>query len=191
VLRDAAARERLADLQRGIARMQHLLEQLLSMARSEAPAAPLSPVDLADAAKEVLAGLVADAQARGIDLGMDRCEPGVRIDATPVDVATMLQNVVENAVKYCPPGAVVTLSVFAEGGDAVLVVADDGPGISAEHLPKVLEPFYRVPGTGGAGTGLGLSIVAAIAKRLGGQLSVQSGGPAPGVRFEYRQRRSS
>jgi two-component system OmpR family sensor kinase len=185
---EGAARERLALLQGGIARMQHLLEQLLSLASSEAPAlGQMTPVLLADVAGEVIAMLVPQAQAKGVDLGMERCEEGVCVSATSIDLITLLHNVTENAVKYGAPGTVVSISVYAEGQDAVVVVVDDGPGIAAEHLPRVFEPFYRASIAGESGTGLGLSIVAAIAKRLGGRLTLASNGPRSGVRFEYRQ----
>ncbi|MDB5956504.1 MAG: qseC4 [Ramlibacter sp.] len=192
VLPEGPARERLASLQSGIVRMQHLLEQLLSMARSEAPAArEMAPVPLAEMAKEVIATLVSQAQAKGVDLGMERCEPGVCVQGTPMDLATLLHNVTENAVKYCACGAVVTLSVYAEQDDAVIVVVDNGPGIAAEHLSRVFEPFYRVAPAGESGSGLGLSIVAAIAKRLGGRLTLTSEGPGKGVKLEYRQLRTA
>jgi signal transduction histidine kinase len=191
VLTEGPARERLATLQNGIARMQHLLEQLLSMARSEAPAAhDMAPVALSEVAKEVIATLVPQAQAKGVDLGMDRCEAGVCVQATPVDLATLLHNVAENAIKYGASGTAVTLSIYAEQDDAVILVVDDGPGIAAEHLPRVFEPFYRVAPAGESGSGLGLSIVAAIAKRLGGRLTLTSGGRGAGVQLEYRQRRT-
>ncbi len=182
------ARERLALLQGGITRMQNLLDQLLSMARSEAPAAgEMTPVALDQVAKEVIAMLVPRAQAKGVDLGMERCEQDVCVSATLVDLVTLLHNVTENAVKYGLPGTLVSLSVYADGGDAVVVVVDDGPGIAAQHLPRLFEPFYRASVVGEPGTGLGLSIVAAIAKRLGGRITLVSKGPGCGVRFEYRQ----
>lgn len=187
---DDEARRRLRHLQLGIARMEHLLEQLLSMARSQAAAAgDLDAVNLADSAKEVLAEFVPAAAVKGIDLGMQRCERAVCVAATPIDIATLLRNVVGNAVKYCPEGAVVSLSVYAEGPDAVLAVEDDGPGIAEEDLQRVFEPFYRAAAADEPGSGLGLSIVAAIARRLGGRISLAAGAGGQGTRFEYRQER--
>lgn len=188
VIHDDEARLRLQQLQAGILRMQHLLEQLLSMARSQAGAAgKLAPVRVADLAKEVLAEFVAPAQAKGLDLGMERCDGNLCIRATPLDLVTMLRNVVENAVKSSPPGAAVTVSVYADGGDAVISVEDGGPGIPESQLQSVFEPFYRAPGAGTTGTGLGLSIVAAIAQRLQARVALSSGPGGHGLRFEYRQ----
>jgi two-component system OmpR family sensor kinase len=188
VIHDDAARLRLQQLQAGILRMQHLLEQLLSMARSQAVAAvELAPVRVAEVAKEVLAEFVAAAQDKGLDLGMERCDGNLCVQATRLDLLTMLRNVVENAVKASPPGAVVTISVYADGEDAVACVEDGGPGIPESQLQSVFEPFYRAPGAGTTGTGLGLSIVAAIAKRLDARVALASGPGGRGLRFEYRQ----
>jgi signal transduction histidine kinase len=188
VLRDPLARERLATLEAGIERIQQLLEQLLSMARSQAGASgPLVPVDLAEGVMVVLAELMPAATQKSVDLGIDRCEHGIRVHATPIDIATLVRNVAGNAIKHCGSGAVISLSVFSEGADAVLRVEDDGPGIGDEHLEHVFEPFYRAQGSGQSGSGLGLSIVAAIGERLGGRISLGSGPTGRGVRFEYRQ----
>ena len=188
VIHDGEARLRLQQLQAGILRMQHLLEQLLSMARSQAAAAgKLGPVRLADVATEVLAEFVAAAQAKGLDLGMERFDGNLCVQATPLDLVTMLRNVVENAVKCSPPGAAVTLSVYADGENAVISVEDAGPGIPQAQLQRVFEPFYRAPGVGTTGTGLGLSIVAAIAQRLDARVALSSGTGGVGLRFEYRQ----
>jgi signal transduction histidine kinase len=188
VVREPMARERLADLQLGIQRVQRLLEQLLSMARSQAvPVEGYAPVDLSQTAREVLAELLPAAEQQGIDLGADRCDPGVCVRATALDMATLLRNVLGNAIKYSGPGAVVTLSVLQEGGEAVVVVEDDGPGIAPGDLEHVFEPFYRAPGTGQPGSGLGLAIVAAIGQRLGARVSLGPRAAGHGLRFEYRQ----
>lgn len=187
VLNDAEALARLGELQYGIRRMQHLLEQLLSMARVEGAGAAPRPVLLAEVAREVLADLVPDAHARGIDLGMERCDPDLCVEATELDMRALLHNVVSNAVKYSATGSTVTLSIARDGPDAFVAVEDDGPGITPEHRLRVIEPFYRVPGTTVQGSGLGLSIVAAVAQRHGGRLLLAPGAGGRGLRVEYRQ----
>lgn len=182
---DASAR--LEQLRRGIQRMQHLLEQLLSMARSEAGAAERRPVRLADVAKEVLAQCVHAAQERGVDLGMDRSDPDLSVSGSSIDFVTLLRNVVENAVKYGPSGSQVTVSVYRDGDDAILSVEDEGAGIPEAHLARAFEPFYRIPGVQEPGSGLGLAIVAAVAKRLGGHAVLVPRADGAGLRFEYRQ----
>jgi two-component system OmpR family sensor kinase len=190
VIHEEEARQRLARLQAGIMRMQHLLEQLLSMARSQAPSeGKVAPIRVADVAKEVLAEFVPAAQAKGLDLGMERFDANLCLQASPLDLATMLRNVVENAVKYSPPGTAVTVSVVAEHADVVICVDDGGPGIPQSQRERVFEAFYRAPGSGTMGTGLGLSIVAAIASRLQARIALSDGPGGQGLRFEYRQPR--
>ncbi len=178
---------RLQQLRGGIQRMQRLLEQLLAMACSEAGAGERVPVLLVEVAREVLAECVAAAQQSGIDLGMDRGDPELRVCGTTFDFVTLLRNVVENAIKYSPRGSLVTVSVYRHGNDATLTVEDEGDGIAEPHLSRVFEPFYRVPGARESGCGLGLAIVAAVADRLGGRAVLTPRTDGVGLRFEYRQ----
>lgn len=180
-------RVRLEQLRRGMDRMRHLLEQLLSMARSESETGVFAPVRLGDVAREVIAELVLTAEAKGIDLGMDRCDIDACVQGTNFALHTLVRNAVENAVKYTPPDSMVTVSVYREGSAAVFAVQDDGPGVQESHAERVFEPFYRVPGSREPGSGLGLAIVAAIAKRLGGRATLRSNRSGLGARFEYRQ----
>jgi signal transduction histidine kinase len=190
VVEGGDARSRLDQLRLGLDRMQHLLEQLLSMARAEGASAAGPPVRLAEVATEVLAECIFAAQAKGIDLGMDRCDRDLCVAASALDMRTLLRNVVDNAVKYAPSGTTVTVSVHAEGDEAVLAVEDEGPGIPDVHLQRAFEPFYRVPGSAETGSGLGLAIVSAIAKRLHGRATLMRRRGTAGMRFEYRQRAS-
>lgn len=187
VVRGDEAVARLDQLRLGLARMQHLLEQLLSMARSQAEHGEASPVRLADVAREVLAACVPAAEAKAIDLGMDSCDGQARVAGTAVELAALLRNALDNAIKYSPPGSAVTVSIHREGKEAVLSVEDEGPGMPAPHLQRAFEPFYRAPGAPESGSGLGLAIVAAIAKRLGGEATLQTRRAGAGMRFEYRQ----
>ena len=179
---------RLEQLRRGLQRMQHLLEQLLDMAYSESGTAVRSRVCLVDVAREVLAQCVSAALEKRVDLGMGTSDPNLIVSATPIDIATLLRNVVENAVKYGPPESQVTVSVYRDGNDAVVAVEDEGPGIPASQLERAFEPFYRVPGGQESGSGLGLAIVATLAKRLGGKAILFPRPNKRGLRFEYRQR---
>ena len=100
----------------------------------------------------------------------------------------VLENLVENALKYALPGGRVSVSARPEGDAAVFEVADDGPGIAAEHLPRIFERFYRVDKARSrelGGTGLGLSIVKHLVDSLGGAVSVSSE-PGRGSRFVVR-----
>lgn len=179
-------RQRLDHLLRGMERMRHLLDQLLSMARSEGETGGLGPIRVADVARDVIAELVLTAETKGVDLGMDLCDEEVYVQATALAVRTLIRNAVENAVTYSPSDSMVTVSVYRDGNDAVVAVENGGPGMDESQVERAFEPFYRVPGTHEPGTGLGLAIVAALARRLGGHATL---GPArtTGVRFEYRQ----
>lgn len=180
-------RERLEQLRSGTDRMRRLLEQLLSMARSEADNEGLASMSLGQVAREVLAELVLSAGTKNVDLGMDLDDEDACVQGTNLLLHTLIRNAIENAVKYTPPKSMVTVSVYRQGGDAVVTVDDDGPGIPESHVDHVFEAFYRVPGTSEPGSGLGLAIVAAIAKRLGGRATLRPRDTGTGMRFEYRQ----
>jgi two-component system phosphate regulon sensor histidine kinase PhoR len=100
----------------------------------------------------------------------------------------VLENLVENALKYTPGGGHVSVTARADEGTVVFEVADDGPGIGTEHLPRVFERFYRVDKARSrelGGTGLGLSIVKHLVESLGGTVSVSSE-RGEGSRFSVR-----
>jgi signal transduction histidine kinase len=93
------------------------------------------------------------------------------------DLSLLVRNLIDNAVRYTPPGGTVDIEVDANDGEVTLSVRDTGVGIPARDLPRVFERFYRVDrarsrGTGG--TGLGLSIVRHVAENHGGSVEVSS-----------------
>ncbi|MBM3131972.1 MAG: HAMP domain-containing protein, partial [Chloroflexi bacterium] len=107
---------------------------------------------------------------------------------SPQRLRQLLDNLVDNAIKYTPEGGTITLSAFRDGDWACLEVTDTGVGIAPEHLPHLFDRFYRVDrarSRAGAGTGLGLAIVKEIAERHGGTVSVQSI-PGKGSTFTVR-----
>jgi two-component system OmpR family sensor kinase len=183
------AKARLQPLQEGLARTRALLDQLLSLARSQAPVVhELQAVDLAQVLREVVPELLPMAIRKQIDLGFERLETA-RVRATPIDMLTIARNAVGNALRYSPAGTAVNVRVFCEAGDAVLQVDDEGGGIPADQMDRVFDAFYRVVGSGETGSGLGLSIVQRIAQRLGGRVTLANieVGSTRGLRFEYRQ----
>jgi signal transduction histidine kinase len=96
-------------------------------------------------------------------------------------LAQAAANLVDNAVKYTPPGGSIEVSVRRAGGNAVLEVADTGPGIPADQREAVLEPFVRLETSRSTpGNGLGLSLVRAVTRRHGGRIALQDN--APGLR---------
>ena len=188
VLVDSRARERMQPLSQGIARLQTLLEQLLSMARAQLHRAGTEQrIGLAELVKEMLAEFVPQAADRGIDLGVDDLDEDAAVVADRFDLQLLLRNVIGNALKFCPPGSEVTLSVSVDGTQAVLRVIDNGPGMDEVSRPFAFEPFFRGAGVRQPGSGLGLSIVAVIAERFGAEISLQPCPDGPGLVFEYRQ----
>jgi two-component system OmpR family sensor kinase len=185
---DAAARERAAQrLSAGIDRATRLVEQLLVLARHQAGSttAAAQPVALAEVARLAVADAVPQAQARGIDLGVPRAEPG-EIEGHPEALRILMRNLLDNALKYAPAGGTVDLSVRREGGSMLLAVEDSGPGIPEEERERVLDRFHRVPGTEAPGSGLGLAIVKAIAELHGAALRLEQSERLGGLRVEVR-----
>jgi two-component system OmpR family sensor kinase len=183
---EEARRVAVSRLSAGIERATRLVEQLLVLARQEASEAPRQPVELASLAKRAVADLIGVAQAKGIDLGLQRADPGT-VEAQPEALMILLRNLADNAIKYTPSGGTVDVSVIAEEGALAVTVEDSGPGIPLAERERVFDRFYRVPGSDAAGSGLGLAIIKAIAERHGATLSLgesqRLGGLQAVVRF--------
>ncbi len=212
---DARARERfLAIMQAQAERMARLIDDLLSLSRIELNEhiAPADKVDLALCVSDVLDALSPIAAERGVRVESDLVESGAaRLAADRDQIVQVVQNLVDNALKYTPPGGVVRVEVVSglgadaaaassegsaprhplltpdHGGEtyAVLRVRDQGPGLAREHLPRLTERFYRVEGQKSgerSGTGLGLAIVKHIVNRHRGGLVVESE-PGRGATF--------
>jgi two-component system, OmpR family, sensor kinase len=155
----------------GIERATRLVEQLLVLARQEASATPHQNVDLAGVAKRAVADLAGLAQARSIDLGLQRAD-GADIQGQPDALMILARNLVDNAIKYTPNGGTVDVSVVAGTGAVRLTVEDSGPGIPVAERERVFDRFYRVPGSDAAGSGLGLAIIKSIAQQHGAVLAL-------------------
>ncbi|HEY1129685.1 MAG TPA: ATP-binding protein, partial [Roseateles sp.] len=181
---DAHKQAAMAELQQGIARAQRLIEQLLHFARTapEAPRAALVPLELGVIVREVVEALSAKAEAWRIDLGAELSGP-VPVLGDADQLVVLLNNLVENALRYTPAGGVVDVGAALREGRPVLFVRDTGPGIAPAERERVFDRFYRgeqpVPSDRALdGSGLGLSIVHAIAERHGAtaQLLDREGG---------------
>ena len=147
-------------------RASRMVNQLLTLARAEASHEKLhgvAPLDFDALARGVAGEWVVRALAKRIDLGFEGNGRPLWIDGVPLLLHELLNNLVDNAIKYTPPGGQVTLRVrVAE--QAVIEVEDDGIGIPFEERARIFERFYRVLGTDSDGSGLGLTIVAEIAE---------------------------
>ncbi|MBN3752765.1 two-component sensor histidine kinase [Paraburkholderia sp. Tr-20389] len=168
------ARERLIRFQAALRRTVRLVEQLLALARSQ-HGSTMEPavVSLRQLASDAVVNAVDMAQSKQVDLGLETVDD-VEVVADVPALAVVLRNLVDNAVRYTPEGGRVDVSVTRRAGDLLIEVRDTGPGIPDDQKLRVLEPFYRMPGTVAAGSGLGLSIVSEIARRSGGQLLLEN-----------------
>ncbi len=199
------ATERLETLQAGIRRSRHLLEQLLLLARAQnarwgqgqaAATAASAPAAVAvlPVMRRVLEDLLPLADQKGLNLGISAA-PGathdteadeqIRVAADEMALYTLLRNLVDNAIRYTPAGGQIDLWVDQRGTEVVMAVQDDGPGIPTEERARVVDPFYRVLGTGESGSGLGLSIVDTLVGNLKGRLRLDDAvGHTHGLRAE-------
>ncbi len=161
-------------------RLSRLAEDLLTLTRSEAGVITVRPqeVDLAERAGSTVERLGRRAREKGITVNLSR-EGDVRAAVDPDLVDRILWNLVENALKFTPPGGSVDISVRRRGNYVVLDVLDSGPGIPEELLPHIFERFFRADqararGRATEGTGLGLSIVKALVGLHGGKVSASN-----------------
>ncbi|MGO9971845.1 MAG: sensor histidine kinase [Solirubrobacteraceae bacterium] len=174
--RHGADADALADLRHDADRIARLVEDLLTLERQGVPGSGMAPVELDELVRGV-AGELGHGGSDGHD-GLDgRIAFGplapARVRGDRVALARALRNLIENAFVHGPEDGAVTVSVTREGPDALLTVADEGPGPDADEAERVFERFWRGRDAAGrAGSGLGLAIVAAIAARHGGRVSV-------------------
>ncbi|WP_427913844.1 ATP-binding protein [Ramlibacter sp. MMS24-I3-19] len=166
-----ACHQSFAQLEAGVSRAQRLVDQLLKLSRQDGLAPePVVPVDLQAQVHQSVDGLIALADQRGIDLGVEidaslASVPTLRCAAA--DVRSVLDNLIENALRYTPEGGVVDVRLAGTAAGPVIEVVDTGPGIPQDQLARVFDRFFRVPGTSARGSGLGLSIARSAAQRCG------------------------
>ena len=183
---DAKARERFLGIMRVQAlRMTRLIDDLLSLSRIElrAHVPPTQAVDVGPLARQIADALGLIARERGVTLTLDAAPGPLRVLGDRDEILRVIENLVENAVKYGGDGGRVEIRLGlrdAEEGRAPEVevaVRDEGPGIAPEHLPRLTERFYRVDAASSrqqGGTGLGLAIVKHILNRHRGRLVIES-----------------
>jgi two-component system sensor histidine kinase TctE len=152
-----------------------LVNQLLALARAEnQPHAGLAfePLDLAQLARGTVQEWVQASFAHKIDLGFEPPEEQVEIAGNALMLRELLSNLIDNALRYTPPGGSVTVRVRRDGHDALLEVEDTGPGIAPAERGHVFERFYRILGSQAQGSGLGLAIVREIAQQHGAEIDI-------------------
>jgi two-component system, OmpR family, sensor kinase len=146
-------------------------------------------VDLEQLAREAVAEVLPQAQARGIDVGLAPGPP-LAVSGSRQALGVLLRNLLDNAVKYTPADGTVDIRVEQAADSVVLAVEDSGPGIPAAERHRVFDRFYRVPGSDAPGSGLGLAIVRAVAERHHATVELERserlGGLRAAVRFSSR-----
>jgi signal transduction histidine kinase len=170
----------LASMQRETQRLIRLVNDLLVLTRADAGTLDLhlQPIDLAELARarcDYLAPLAAQRQVSlkvTISGGASTCIMG-----DEDRLAQVLDNLLDNALRFSPPGACVEVAIRQEGDECICTVHDSGPGISPEHLPFIFERFYRADASRArhsGGAGLGLAIAKALIQAHGGRISAES-----------------
>ncbi len=170
---DEGQRELMGNLLRSNDRAARLVGQLLQLMRSDAVPDNALPVMLSlDAlVQDRLAMIEGLASARGIELELV-CEDNVPVLGERESLVSMIDNLVNNAIKYSPAGGTVMVHVAHEGPHALLTVSDQGPGIPAALRERVFDRFFRNPDQTQSGSGLGLAIVKSVVDRHGGEVTL-------------------
>ncbi|MEM6671640.1 MAG: ATP-binding protein [Planctomycetota bacterium] len=178
----------LEKVENNVLRLNHLVTDLLSLARIESQAGllPRHPFDLHALVGEAVRRHESTAQGRDQRLVLDACDGALQVLGDREALTQIIDNLVDNALKYTPDEGEVTVRVGRDGDRAILEVADNGIGIPAEDQARIFERFYRVDKARSravGGTGLGLSIVKHLVQSLNGTLELQS---EPGVGSTFR-----
>jgi NtrC-family two-component system sensor histidine kinase KinB len=178
--------ELLIDARDNAERLLGMIENLLVLARLEQArdAVQIGPQSAANLLRAAADNVRPRADDRHLELVVEAADTLPAIAADPGRLGQALNNLLDNALTYTPPGGKITLSAAEQDGHVRLAVSDSGPGIPREYLPHVFERFFRVPGQSApSGTGLGLAIVREIVTSLHGQVRCHSQ-PGEGTTFE-------
>jgi signal transduction histidine kinase len=172
---------------RSSSRMSRLVSDLLLLARADAGRiGARTHCDLAEAAGNAVAELAPTIGERQLRIDNDRPLP---VNGNPDELHRMVLNLLDNAVRHTPPGSTIELRLRAEGANAIVEVADDGPGVPPERREGVFDRFVRGDGPAdtavSGGSGLGLAIVRAVATSHGGSAEV-GGSELGGALFRVR-----
>ncbi len=162
-----------AALAQGVRRASALVDQLLRLARLDEPAgSPLEEIEIAQLILDCVGDYAVVADGKGVDLGVD-APAEARLVGNREELRVLFSNLIENAVRYTPPGGAVDVSVKLLNSRAVVEVLDTGCGLSPDAQARIFDRFYR-GASGSEGSGLGLAIAKRIAERNGLGLTVEN-----------------
>jgi two-component system sensor histidine kinase TctE len=176
----------LDDVEGATQRLEHLLAQLLVLARADEEGTdsklPLAPMDLVESVAEVVAERVPQALARGIEVQFEREASQIPVLGNPMLVREIIGNLMDNAIHYNREGGRVTVRVINDVAGPRAEIEDEGPGIPEPERAKVFERFHRVVRAGSPeGSGLGLAIVRTLADRIGAGVTLTNRLSNPGL----------
>jgi len=172
----------------GLERLQRLASQLLSLARNEPEAAgrlEMAPLDLNALGLGVATRWVPEALKRGVDLGFEPAGGAPAVLGDPARLAELLDNLLDNAVRYTRDRGRITVRVL-DGPSPALEVSDDGPSIPPGERERVFERFHRLLGSSRDGSGLGLAIALEIARLHGAEIGLRDDADGIGNTFSVR-----
>jgi heavy metal sensor kinase len=175
----AEYKEAMGSMLEEVDRLTNLVDSLLRLSHGDAGTVRLrrEAVDLGELTREVVASLGILAEERNQRLAVDLAA-GVSVSADRLVLRESITNVTDNAIKYSPHGSTIDIRVRPQGGDAVLSVADQGPGVAPEHRVRIFDRFFRLDearSRDSGGTGLGLAIAKWAVEVNGGRISVEAG----------------
>lgn len=183
------ARLRLSFLQQGLSRSRLLLEQLLSLARSQtATTLPVTDIAMPALFRKTLEDLMPIAENKNVDIEVSAAEDA-RFHGHEIDGITLLKNLIGNAIRYTPPGGAIVCRTSQDRHTLTIEIEDSGPGIPEAEIERVFDPFYRIVGSTEIGSGLGLAIVRTILDRMQGSIvleNIGSSGCVRGLRARVR-----
>jgi heavy metal sensor kinase len=188
---EAAYRSIIGSMLEEADRLASLVDRLLTLSRAQTRQAKLlaERVDLAELAEDVAAHLGVLAEEKGQALVIEpQGSPAVMADR--VGVRQALINLVDNAIKFAPPGDRIRIRLSETPSQAIVDVVDSGPGVPPEARARIFDRFYRGGGTDAGGTGLGLSIARGAVEANGGHLTLEETGQG-GSRFRIALPRAS
>jgi signal transduction histidine kinase len=179
----AAAQAKKAEAE--VDRLADLVNDLLALAKASSAEAAGSRVDLAEVAARAAERWTGPATEAGMRVVLEAPRPAAAW-ANQDDLAHVLDNLIENAIRYCPEGTQIRVEAIDGSLGPTLAVTDDGPGIGEEDRTRVFERFFRGASgrKAGSGTGLGLAVVAELVGKWDGAVRLRQGNAGPGSRFE-------
>lgn len=180
----------LSVVQRASQRLERLIEDLIEFSTASREGIRLNPqhVSLQSLARDLVLSASEKADKAGVTLETELSDPLPNVEADPERLRWVLHQLMDNGIKFTPPGGRVTLSVLEEQGLVRLEVSDTGIGIAEGRLDEIFEPFHQLDGSPTrryGGTGLGLSLVQLILDAHGADLEVESE-KGEGTRFRFK-----